>query len=90
MWIEWIECNLPWLGHDRDFQPREAFESSEMNQPGTLILVRDEGRDLLWLIGGSEGTRACDECLPFSDDAVVLQYKILWGSYSAEEFTDVD
>lgn len=75
----WIECNLPWSGYDEKFDPVDSFEERGLNNPGTLVEIREsDGKTYQFLIGDINTLRGvCDDCTAFEKEATVIRYKVL-------------
>lgn len=72
---EWIDCNLPW----QDYEKRNSFTDRELNQPGTLIEVEEDGEKKILLIGDINTlSGVCDDCREFPSSAIIIRYAIVW------------
>lgn len=81
--MKWIEINLPYGPiysrdsiYSRDLNELDSIESRGLNKPGVLIKTAD-GKE--YLIGNiNENRGVCDDCVEFSENEIVVAYKIVW------------
>lgn len=80
--MEWIEINIPWgRSWSKDYkEERDSFQKRKLNQPGTLVKVRNpEGREVQYLIGDiNELGGCCDDCRSVRSDDVITHYCVVW------------
>lgn len=77
---DFIPLNIPYgpiYGKKSIFDEEEdSFSKRELNNPGTLILTENKETFLLGHINCLRGV--CDDCTEFSNETIVLGYKVIW------------
>ena len=74
----WIKTNLPY-GHvygKKDWSQLDSFCKRGLNQPGTLIKMKNGDQYLIGDINELRGV--CDDCTAFEKDNIVVGYKIIY------------
>jgi len=60
-------------------EEQKSFCGRKLNQPGTLVEVRDDEGVKQYLIGEiNTNAGVCDDCTAFGNNAQVLRYKVIW------------
>lgn len=83
---EWMKDHPAWIQYQiasksySECETSKSFCGRELNKPGTLIEVLQNGEKCQFLIGDINTLGGvCDDCMGFSKDAVVVRYKVIHG-----------
>lgn len=78
-WIDWrIKCELL-----RAEERTKSFSGLNLNKPGTLIEINNNGSIEQYLIGDVNTNRGvCDDCTAFASDVIVLRYAIVFEPFN--------
>jgi hypothetical protein len=61
-----------------DVMKASSFTGAHLNKAGTLIEIEENGEIFQYLIGDvNESGGSCDDCMMFSNNAIVKRYKVL-------------